>query len=496
MKKETQPTTLPISSAYIDLLKKESEKAFLTCKNLNADTTFTDAIESVLDSSSHEISYRAEHVLLHDIVNLFNSLTLIHGNLSSIPVKAKFILIYLYERLQGKDLSKSFTIAKMNELLLSPLLDENVTTIRNTPFFNPVKELKKEFIVPSILLKINSEKVLSISSFLNRIASLIVKSDNKISKEEEVLLKMVSKKINNPKVVVKKASYNEVPENDTLEIVMSELNELIGLKEVKKNIQDLTNFLKVQKIREDKGLKTTNNSLHAVFMGPPGTGKTTVARMLGRIYKHLGYLEKGHLIETDRAGMVAGYVGQTALKADEIIKSAIGGVLFIDEAYSLTSGGLNDFGGEAIEILLKRMEDHRENLVVVVAGYPDEMELFIQSNPGLQSRFNRYFKYDHFDVDGLMQIFKLYVKKADFNLTEDAEEKLLEILERLHKKQHRGFGNARTMRNLFEKIIERQANRIVSITPITEELLITLIEDDIPEILKTVKEIILFNHDE
>ena len=496
MKKETKPNTLLISSAYIDILKKESGKAFLTCKKLNEDKAFAEAIKSVLDSSSEEISYKAEHVLLHDIVNLFNSLTFVYGNLSKVPVKAKFILIYLYERLQGKDLSKSFTITKMNKLLLSPLLDENVTTIRNTSFFNPVKELKKEFIVPSILLKTTSERASSISSFLNRIASLIVKSDSKISKEEEDLLKIISKKINNPKVIVKKASYNEVPENDTLEIVMSELNELIGLKNVKKNIQDLTNFLKIQKIREEKGLKTTNNSLHAVFMGPPGTGKTTVARMLGRIYKHLGYLEKGHLIETDRAGMVAGYVGQTALKADEIIKSAIGGVLFIDEAYSLTSGGLNDFGSEAIEILLKRMEDHRENLVVVVAGYPNEMELFIQSNPGLQSRFNRYFKYDHFDVDGLLQIFKLYVKKADFRLTQDAEEKLLEILERLHKKQHRAFGNARTMRNLFEKIIERQANRIVSITPITEELLITLIEDDIPEILKTVKEIILFSEDE
>ncbi len=496
MKKEPKSITSPISSAYIYILKKESDKAYHTCTQLNTDKTFTNAITSVLDTSSHEITYKAEHILLHDIVNLFNSLTIVYGNTSNIPVKAKFILIYLYERLQGKDLSKSFTISKMNKLLLSPLLDKNITTIRETSFFHPIKEMEKEFIVPSILLKINSEESLSITSFLNRIASLIIKADNTISKEEEELLKMISKKINNPKITVKKASYNEVPENDTLEIVMGELNELIGLKEVKKNIQDLTNFLKIQKIRVEKGLKTTNNSLHAVFMGPPGTGKTTVARMLGRIYKHLGYLKKGHLVETDRAGMVAGYVGQTALKADEIIKSAIGGVLFIDEAYALTSGGLNDFGGEAIEILLKRMEDDRGNLVVVVAGYPDEMEQFIQSNPGLQSRFNRYFKYDHFDVDGLMQIFKLYVKKADFKLTEDAEEKLLEILERLHKKQHRGFGNARTMRNLFEKIIERQANRIVSITPITEEILITLLEEDIPEILKTVKEIILFSEDE
>ena len=487
---------LLITSAYIDILKKESEKIFLICKKLNADKSFIDTVLSVLNDNSHGISYKAEHVLLHDIVNVFNSLTITYKNQSDIPVKAKFILIYLYERLQGKDLSKSFTIAKMNKLLLSPLLDKNISTIRETISFRPIDDLKKEFVMPSILLKSKSSELLGITSFLNRIASLIIKADDNISKEEEELLKIVSKRINNPKIIIKKALYNEVPENDTLEIVMGELNELIGLKEVKKNIQDLANFLKVQKIRKQKGLKVTNNSLHAVFMGPPGTGKTTVARMLGRIYKHLGYLEKGHLVETDRAGMVAGYVGQTALKADEIIKTAIGGVLFIDEAYALTSGGLNDFGSEAIEILLKRMEDHRQNLVVVVAGYPDEMEIFIQSNPGLQSRFNRYFKYNHFDVDGLMKIFKLYVKKADFKLTEDAEEKLLEILERLHKKQHRSFGNARTMRNLFEKIIERQANRIVSITPITEEILITLQEEDIPEILKTVKEIILFSEGE
>jgi len=261
------------------------------------------------------------------------------------------------------------------------------------------------------------------------------------------------------------------------------------LQEIKKSVEDLTNFLKVQKIREEQGLKTTRNSLHAVFLGPPGTGKTTVARLLGRIYKHLGYLEKGHLVETDRSGLVAGYVGQTALKTDEIIKKAIGGVLFIDEAYSLASGGLNDFGNEAIEVLLKRMEDNRNNLVVVVAGYDEEMEIFIQSNPGLQSRFNRYFKFKHLEADALMSIFKLNATKVDFVLTSDAEEKLAEIIERLCENRTREFGNARTIRNLFEKIIEQQANRISKLNTLDKDTLMKIEECDVPEVLKVIQEI-------
>ena len=190
--------------------------------------------------------------------------------------------------------------------------------------------------------------------------------------------------------------------------------------------------------------------------------------------------------------MVAGYVGQTAIKTDEIISSAVDGVLFVDEAYSLFNGSFNDFGREAIEILLKRMEDYRENLVVIVAGYPDEMEAFIQSNPGLQSRFNRYFKFDHYHSNDLLEILKLNMRKADFTITDDASDKLSEIIDRLYEKRHPSFGNARTMRNLFEKIIQMQANRIVLIEPLTKEILITLTEQDIPPILQTVNDILVF----
>ena len=371
-----------------------------------------------------------------------------------------------------------------------------MNVIKDTLFFTAKLSVKNQFLLPGLLKKIDKDAFQVITSFMYRVASLLVKSDNGSSESEEKWLKDLFEVLNNPQVHIDGGKWISVSEDDSLEIVMGELNELIGLEEVKKNVGDLANFLKVQKLREENSLKSVNTSLHTVFMGPPGTGKTTVARLLGRVFKHLGYLESGHLVETDRAGLVAGYVGQTAIKTDEIINSAKGGVLFIDEAYSLSNDGFNDFGSEAIEIILKRMEDLRGELVVIVAGYPEEMEGFIKSNPGLQSRFNRYFQFDHFTVDALLKVFKMICKKADFELSKDAEEKLLEILDRVHEKRDRTFGNARVMRNLFEKIIERQANRVIKVSPITESILKVIEEEDIPEILKTVKELAVFDEKE
>jgi SpoVK/Ycf46/Vps4 family AAA+-type ATPase len=279
-----------------------------------------------------------------------------------------------------------------------------------------------------------------------------------------------------------------LPEDDSLDKVMAELNDLIGLDKVKTDVKELINLLEIQKLREGQGLKNIEITLHNVFLGPPGTGKTTVARLLARIYKHLGFLSKGQMYETDREGLVAGYVGQTATKVNKVVEESLGGVLFVDEAYALTQNlSGNDYGSEAINTLLKRMEDNRNDLSVVVAGYTEPMKEFIQSNPGLNSRFNRYFTFEHFTADQLLQIFEGFCKKSDFVLNEDAKEKLSDTLELLIEEKDENFGNARVVRNLFEKCVQNQANRIVKIKKISKKTLKTFTEDDIPEPKETLE---------
>lgn len=259
-----------------------------------------------------------------------------------------------------------------------------------------------------------------------------------------------------------------------------ELDELVGLEQVKEEVRSLANFVKVQKQREAQGLKIPKMSLHLVFTGSPGTGKTTVARIVARIYKDLGVLKRGHTVETDRSGLVAGYVGQTAEKTNAIIDSAINGVLFIDEAYALVPVDKHtDYGEEAIATLLKRMEDDRDSLVVIIAGYTDEMKRFIDSNPGLQSRFNRYINFPDYTGDELLQIFNIYVKKNQYKLTPEASDYLKGYFNYVVAHKDRNFGNARFARNLFEKTIQRQANRLSTVQNATKEELTLLTIDDV-----------------
>ena len=261
-----------------------------------------------------------------------------------------------------------------------------------------------------------------------------------------------------------------------------DLNELIGLETVKKEIETFKNFLEIQTLRKNQGNKIPQLSLHLVFTGNPGTGKTTVARIIANIYRELGLLKSGHLVEVDRSKMVAEYVGQTAIKTNKVIDSAIDGVLFIDEAYTLSRGSENDFGQESIDTLLKRMEDDRDRLVVIVAGYTDEMQDFINSNPGLQSRFNRFINFPDYSEEELYEILKKTAQSYSYTFSDDFNSKIKDFLKHCvtHKNKH--FGNARFVRNLFEKILENQANRLAAKAEKNNELNV-LIADDIPRIM-------------
>ena len=271
---------------------------------------------------------------------------------------------------------------------------------------------------------------------------------------------------------------HSAPQNNN-EDHMKELNEMIGLSRVKEEVASLRNFVLVQEQRKRQGLKSNNVSYHCVFSGNPGTGKTTVARIVAGIYKDLGILKKGHLVEVQRSDLVAEYVGQTATKTNDKIDEALDGVLFIDEAYTLAEGGQGDFGQEAINTLLKRMEDDRNRLVVILAGYSNEIQHFIDSNPGLQSRFNRYIHFDDYSYEELLRIFIFNLSKNDFKITRDAFYAVGGIVKEQIANKDSKFGNARYIRNMFETVIMKQANRLASCkrTPSKEELMLITLED-------------------
>lgn len=275
-----------------------------------------------------------------------------------------------------------------------------------------------------------------------------------------------------------------VVENRLLEDdLFSELENLTGLQEVKKEVSSIINLLKLQKIRKEKGLPELPISRHLVFSGNPGTGKTTVVRLLAQIYHELGVLSKGQLIEVDRSGLVGGYVGQTAIKTQGVIQQALGGVLFIDEAYTLARGNdSNDYGQEAIDTILKAMEDHRDDLVVIVAGYPDLMERFVNSNPGLKSRFNKYIYFEDYTPEELLEIFDSMCKKSGLIATKNARDLVLKHFEEEYANRDKTFANGREVRNFFEKTVVNQANRLAQESYIDDEDVATLTAEDISKV--------------
>ena len=269
----------------------------------------------------------------------------------------------------------------------------------------------------------------------------------------------------------------EIPPKEKIEDLLAELDSYVGMDAIKTEVRSLINMVQVYKLRREHDLPTTDMSLHMVFSGNPGTGKTTVARIMSRIYHSLDILSKGQLVEVDRSGLVAGYVGQTALKTQKVIEKAMGGVLFIDEAYALNGKSENDFGQEAIDTILKAMEDHRDDLVVIVAGYTELMDRFIHSNPGLESRFNRFLRFEDYTPEQMVAIFKMQCKKGCYVLAQGTEELVRDFI--AEESADDSFGNARGVRNLFEHILVAQNNRLAKMENVTRDDLMQILPDDV-----------------
>ena len=370
---------------------------------------------------------------------------------------------------------------------------DEITTyqMQSTPLLEYYQSLQKSieknnepeggFLISFLLKEVDKKMQFKYLIILHDFSSTIADIDHTITSKEQNGLDYVEQKMSETKPSDIAQKTKSEPVSSKSNRAIDELQKLIGLTSVKSEISSLANFINIQKMRQEKGMKVSPISYHCVFTGNPGTGKTTVARIVARIYKELGILKKGHLVETDRSGLVAEYVGQTAVKTNKIIDEALDGVLFIDEAYSLVDGGEKDFGKEAISTLLKRMEDERDRLIVILAGYTNDMKRFIDSNPGLQSRFNRYIEFQDYTADELMQIFEFNLKNNEYKMSNEAQNTLMQYIQKCIREKDERFGNGRFVRNLFERTIEKQANRISLTQNITADILTTIESEDIPQ---------------
>ena len=499
---ETFPVEDPrkITEEYFEQVKKVSEDLYSDYERILAKPNIADLVDNMgatFVMNGKPMTSAREKLRLLFWVDLTRCYTKL-GHLIDLNSKEGLGLLYFVARTNGatpqRQTLSQFTIARIGNQSEAESILKGIKA-----YIDKAPEVSEVFLVSRMLASNDTKLHRKFLVDMYRFASITAKADNKVSEEEAEWLSNIMKlqgygeqeivpdEDEEEGEVIKKENANPsdgkpstTPKKPSATSAMKELKSLIGLESVKTEVETLSNFIKIQQTRAAKGLKTSAVSYHCVFTGNPGTGKTTVARILAKIYKKLGVVSKGHLVETDRAGLVAEYVGQTAVKTNKIIDSALDGVLFIDEAYSLISKSENDYGKEAIATLLKRMEDDRDRLIVILAGYTKEMKDFIDSNPGLQSRFNRYIEFPDYTPDELYQIFMRLATQNEYTLSAEAEEGLKSYLTEKVANKDQNFGNGRLVRNVFEKTLERQANRLSHEVNLTTEKLSQIELEDLP----------------
>ena len=447
----------------MDLVNKNNKKGVDAMQD--SDKRLIDAIK-MCNYAQARTGQRLNEQLYHELANFCVYICGRHVTSDQI----KYINQKLNEKLDLKQVSKNpidASMLHMNSLNEFKILDmcfgESDVTFHGQKA-NMVIELYRTM-GNEVIELFNSETKLKQENLQRIISEAKVRLSDYVASMEFFVSSLSGEsqtvKTNVPSISQGKLEKKEVDDR-SLEELLEDFNSLTGLQSVKNDINGMINLAKLSTIRKEKGMKEISISKHMVFTGNPGTGKTTVARLLGSIYHKLGVLSTGTLVEVDRSGLVAGYTGQTAIKTDKAIKDAMGGILFIDEAYTLSENkGEGDFGQEAIETILKAMEDNRDDLIIIVAGYPEPMDGFLSSNPGLKSRFNKFIEFEDYSLDELMSIIESMAEKMDYMFADDDKEDIKTFLDEMLKENNPSFANARTMRNILEFAAVNQANRLV-----------------------------------